>query len=370
MHLAEDMRRQLPPYVYRERSRHGRSVLYFRRGKGRRIRLPDVPTSPEFDAAYRAALTGEAPPGSPDQAPPPHSLRWLIDRYRESAAWRQLSPGTRRQREGVFLRAIRQANNPPFAAITRAHIQAVLDKRADRPASANTFLNAIRGLFAWAVLNGHVEHDPTAGVRRVRYRSAGFAPWTPEDVHAFRARHPIGTKAHLVMEFILLTGLRRSDVVRAGRQHLRGDVLTIRTAKTGAVVTMRLPQHLLDLIERSPSGGMHFVVSEHGRPFTVASFGNWFSARCREAGVEKSAHGLRKLSATLAANGGATAHQLKAQFGWSKLEQAEVYTASANRTRLGKESSEIVAGQIENAIPRTLVSEAPHPAKGALKSCS
>ena len=269
---------------------------------------------------------------------------------------------------GVFLRAIRQANNPPFAAIARTHIQAVLDKRADRPASANTFLNAMRGLFAWAVLNAHVEHDPTAGVRRLRYRSDGFAPWTPEDVQAFRARHPIGSKARLVMELILLTGLRRSDVVRVGRQHLRGDVLTVRTAKTGATVTIRLPQYLLDLIESTPTGSMHFVISQLGRPFSVVSFGNWFGARCREAGVKKSAHGLRKLSATLAANGGATAHQLKAQFGWSKLEQAEIYTAGANRTQLGKESSEIVADQIASSIPRTSAADAPHLGKKTVKS--
>lgn len=361
------MRRRLPEYVHRERTRHGRFVFYFRRGKGPRVRLPDSPTSPEFKAAYRAALIGAAPQARREQVAP-QSLRWLVDRYRESAAWRQLSSGTRRQRELIFLRAIRQADNPPFAAITRAHIQGVMDKRADRPASANSFLKAMRGLFAWAVRNGHIENDPTAGVQRVRYRSAGFTPWTTEDVQAFCARHPIGSKARLAMELLLLTGLRRSDVVRVGRQHLNGDVLTIRTAKTGTTVTMRLPASLLELIEATPTGDMHLVVSELNRPFTVESFGNWFRDRCREAGVTKSAHGLRKLSATLAAEGGASAHQLMAQFGWSRLEEAKVYTDGADRAQLGMEASEIVAGQIENSIPRTSVPNAPHLAKSKAKS--
>lgn len=365
--MIDDMRRRLPPYVYRERTRHGRWVCYFRRGKGRRIRLPDDPASPEFDEAYQAALAGETPDRRRERTSP-QSLRWLVERYRESAAWRQLSPGTRRQREAIFLRAIRQANNPPFAAITRAHIQGVMDKRAERPASANTFLKAMRGLFAWAVRNGHVEHDPSAGVARLRYRSAGFAPWTMEDVRAFCQRHPVGTKARLAMELLLLTGLRRSDVVRVGRQHLSGDVLSIRTVKTGATVTMRLPASLLEVIDRSPTGDMHFVTGEHDRPYTVESFGNWFRDRCREAGVGKSAHGLRKLSATLAAEGGASAHQLMAQFGWTKIDQAKVYTDSADRARLGMEASAIVAGQIENAIPRTSVPDAPHPRKSGLKA--
>lgn len=344
------MRRRLPPYVYRERSRHGRAVLYFRRGKGKRIRLPDDPTTPEFEAAYRAALIGEAP--TQKRAPAsPHTLQWLVDRYRESAAWRQLAPATRRQRERIFLSAIERADNPPFAAITQADVQRAVDKRADTPAQANHFLKTMRGLFAWAVRNGHVERDPAAGVPWVRYRSDGFPAWTADDVQAFREHHPIGSKARLAMELLLLTGLRRSDLVRIGRQHLRGDVLTIRTTKTGATVTLRLPAPLLELIEASPTGDMHFVVNEYGGPFQVDSFGNWFRDRCREAGIAKSAHGLRKLSATLAAEGGAAAHQLMAQYGWTKVEQAQVYTRGADRVRLGKQASEIVAAQIESSIP-------------------
>ncbi|MCE2494042.1 MAG: tyrosine-type recombinase/integrase [Alphaproteobacteria bacterium] len=362
------MRNRLPPYVYRERTRHGRWVFYFRRGKGRRVRLPDDPTSPDFESAYHAALIGNAPPVARDQAPSQGSLRWLVDRYRESAAWRQLAPATRRQRERIFLRAIQKADNAPFAAITQAHIQEVMDRRADTPAQANHFLKSMRGLFAWAVRNEHVRQDPTIGVQWARYRSEGFPAWTPDDAQAFRDRHPVGSKPRLAMELLLLTGLRRSDLVRVGRQHLRGDVLTVPTVKTGTTVTIRLPATLLQLIELTPTGDMHFVVNEHGRPFAVDSFGNWFHDRCREAGIKKSAHGLRKLSATLAAEGGAAAHQLMAQYGWSKIVQAEVYTKAADRVRLGKQSSEIVAGQIENNIPRTLVSDAPHPSKKVSKS--
>ena len=110
---------------------------------------------------------------------------------------------------------------------------------------------------------------------------------------------------------------------------------------------------------------MHFVVSSYGHPFTVGRFGNWFKDRCREAGVEKSPHGLRKLSATLAAEGGAGAHELMAQYGWSKLDQAEIYTRRADRVRLGMRASGIVADQIENNIPRTYEPDAPHPPKKA-----
>ena len=39
-----------------------------------------------------------------------------------------------------------------------------MDKRADTPAAANSFLKTMRGLFDWTGRNGHVDRDPTAGV--------------------------------------------------------------------------------------------------------------------------------------------------------------------------------------------------------------
>ena len=346
------MRRRLPPCVYREKTRHGRWVLYFRRGKGRRVRLPDDPTAVEFHDAYQAALTGNALPAK-HKPVSSQSLRWLVDRYRESATWRQYSAKTRKDRELLLLEAIRRSGNASFLAITQSDIQRAVDRRMDTPAQANCFLKAMRGLFTWAARNGHVDHDPTAGVDRMRYKSDGFPAWTIDDVEAFRERHAVGTKARLALELLLLTGLRRSDIIVAGKQHLRDDVLTLRTTKTGATITVRFPAWLTALIEVSPVGDMHFLVNERGNPMSQDGFNKWFRQQCRDAGIRKSAHGLRKLSATLAANGGAAAHQLMAQYGWATIGQAEVYTRGADRARLGMEASEIVAGQIENETPRT-----------------
>ena len=356
------MRRTFPPYVYRERTRHGRRVLYFRRGKGRRIRLPDDTESPEFQAAYQAALTGNPPPSKTTRTPP-HSLAWLIDRYMESAAWRQLAVETRRIYGNLYQDAICRSCNAPFAAITQSDIQRAIDRRAETPAQANNFLKAMRGLFAWALKNGHTVQNPAQGVERIRYKTDGFPTWVMDDVIAFRARHAIGTKARLAIEMLLLTGLRRSDIVVAGHQHLRGDVFTIRTAKTGIIVTIRFPEWLMDLIAVSPTGDLHFIVNQYKQPFSVSGFSTWFQGRCREAGIKKSAHGLRKLSATLAAEGGAAAHQLMAQFGWKTITQAETYTRQADRARLGVQASEIVARQIKHDIPRTSVPGAGKPHK-------
>jgi integrase len=52
-------------------------------------------------------------------------------------------------------------------------------------------------------------------------------------------------------------------------------------------------------------------VTQYGRAFTVAGFGNRFRDRCHEAGLPHcTAHGLRKAGATIAAENGAIDRQL------------------------------------------------------------
>jgi integrase len=47
-----------------------------------------------------------------------------------------------------------------------------------------------------------------------------------------------------------------------------------------------------------------------------------------------SAHGLRKASAIIAAESGATEAELNAMFGWSGHQMAQLYTQKADRKRL------------------------------------
>jgi len=55
---------------------------------------------------------------------------------------------------------------------------------------------------------------------------------------------------------------------------------------------------LADIIAATPMIGVKtFLITEYGKPFTPAGFGNWFRERCNEAGLPHcSAHGLRKAS--------------------------------------------------------------------------
>jgi integrase len=95
-----------------------------------------------------------------------------------------------------------------------------------------------------------------------------------------------------------------------------------------------LPQ-LQEVIDATPGGNLTYLVTEFDKPFTRAGFGNWFRKRCDEAGLPQcSAHGVRKAGATIAAENGATEHQLMALFGWDSPKQTGNYTRKVSRKRL------------------------------------
>ena len=116
-------------------------------------------------AAYHAAIAGEATPTPKKASAKSGTLNWLVARYRDSAAWTQLSMATRRARENIFRHVIESAGDEPFASIDRKTIATGRDRRKETPFAANDFLKAMRGLFRWAADAGFVKSDPTEGVK-------------------------------------------------------------------------------------------------------------------------------------------------------------------------------------------------------------
>jgi integrase len=327
-----------PPHLHREVTRHGKVVWYARTGgrsRGPRVKLRAEFGTAEFWSEYQAALAS-----TPRQPAEPHegTLAWLIERYRETTAWSCLSSATRRQRENIFTHVLETAGKQPFAKITSATMMIGRDRRANTPAQARNFLDAMRGLFRWAVKAKLVKSDPTAGVDNPpRPKTGGFAVWSEDDIAVYEKRWPIGTRQRVWFDVLVYTGLRRGDAVRFGRQHIRNGIGTIKTEKTDTEVTLPILPVLAETLAAGPCGDLTFIAGENGHPLTKESFGNLFRKACRAAGLRRrSAHGLRKAAATRAANAGATVAELEAIFGWSGGTMASLYTRAADRRRLAQ----------------------------------
>jgi integrase len=338
------MPRPRPPHLHRHVTRHGKVVWYVRLiAGGKNIRIMGEYGSAEFMAAYRAAVSGEAP--APAPGVDPRSVGWLIEEYRKSRAWLSLKPPTRRQRENIFRRLLADNGKTPFAAIKRTHIEAALDRRAGTPFAAKNFLQALRHLYAWAISRGFVAANPTDGVKFERPATEGFAVWSEADIAKFEAHWPVGTRERLALAIFLYTGLRRGDAAILGRQHITDGVISLKTEKTNTAVIIPVLPELQEIIDASPTGDMVFIATKAGKPMVKEGLGNWFREACDAAGIEKgkSAHGLRKAGATRLANNGATVAQLEAIFGWTGGNMASLYTRTADRTRLAADAIKMLS---------------------------
>lgn len=156
----------------------------------------------------------------------------------------------------------------------------------------------------------------------------------------------------LELHVYLYTGLRRGDAAVVGRQHVRNGVISIQTEKTGMWVTIPILPVLQATLDAGPVGDLAFISTKAGHPLAKESLGNAFREACRQAGIKKAAHGVRKAAATHAANHGATVAELDAIFGWSGGQMASLYTRSANRRALSaKAMDKLLRTETETSIP-------------------
>jgi integrase len=348
-------------YLSAEKSRHGKKRLYVRRF-GRRIRIEAAPGTAAFAREYSAALEmlPAAPPASPaavPRGPAKGTLGWLAGLYFTSAEFQALDATMQKRRRAMIEECLRETvregsrdvfRDCPLVYVTPAKIRRLRDLKAQKPGAANNRRKYLSSMFGWAVEATKTPTNPVRDVRRIKYASGGFHTWTLAEVKQFQAHHPIGSKARLALELLLLTGVRRGDMVTFGRQHVENGILRFVPRKTRyrrmeASYKPILPR-LAEVIAASPTGDMTFLVTSFGKPFTPGGFGNWFRDRCNEAGLPHcSAHGLRKAGATIAAENGATEQQLMAIFDWATPSQAAVYTRAADRKKLAGDNLKLLA---------------------------
>lgn len=352
-------------HLTHDTDRHGSPRVYVRLN-GRKIRLREKEGTPEFAREYLAAidkLERPAPKKEGRRAVTPGTLAWLGVQYFSSARFLALDPASQRNRRNIIescCQEPRKAGAPeifgecPLAVLSARQVIVLRDRKAGKPGAANNRLKYLSAMFRWAVQAGHLTANPARDVEPIKYASDGFHTWTPDEVAQYEAKHAVGTKARLALALLMFTGMRRQDVVLFGRQHVRDGVLTFTPRKTlkstRKAITLPVLPELQEIIEASQCGDLAFLVTEYGRPFTAAGFGNRFGEWCAEAGLPHcSAHGLRKAGATLAAESGATDRELMAIFGWETASQATTYTRAADQKKLARRAGELLTRRTKRA---------------------
>src|SRR5262249_30840592 len=349
------MKLKLPRYINAYVDRNGKARYYFRRAGFKSVALPGLPWSPEFMQAYEAAKAEQPAPIGATRVLP-GSVHALAISYYSSPEYLAMKQSSRSVRRNIIEKFCRDTDvhgvdngDKRAALLQREHIVRLMAART-RPESANGLRKALRGLMQHAVEIGLRADDPTRDVKAIRVKSTGYHSWTEDEISQLENRHPIGARARWALALLLYSGQRRSDVVLMGRQHVRNGRLHIRQIKGGAELAIPVHSDLAAIIAESTVGQMTFLVTEFGKPFTAAGFGNWFREQCDMANLRHwSAHGLRKAAARRLAEAGCTEHEIAAITGHASLREVARYTKAADQKRLADAAIE----KVEKAKKRT-----------------
>ncbi|MGC1862816.1 MAG: site-specific integrase [Methylocystis sp.] len=347
--MADSFKIELP-HIMRDKDRHGNVRVYVRIVGKPKVRLKDQPGSPAFLKAYTAALDALKKDKEPVEAV--HTLGWLVKQFYNSHPFRQLDGRSQRVRESILNECLAEPakighpflmRDVPLKMLEPKALKVLRDRKSKTPGAANNRVRAFRAVIKWALEAEHIKTNPFEGVTPLKYKKQGFKAWTLDEVAQFETCHPVGTRPRLALALLLFTGVRRSDVVRLGPQHVKNGFLTFTTQKTDKTLQLPILPELREVIEATATGEKSFLETHMGEPFTAAGFGNWFRECCDRAGLKDcSAHGLRKAGATIAAENGATEKQLMAIFGWETARLAAYYSKAADQKKLAKDAMHLL----------------------------
>jgi integrase len=318
---------------------NGRRRVRFRKG-GFSTYLTGTPWSENFLRQYASALDRVKAEGTEIGATrtQPGSFDALAVSYYK-LVFPRLKSSTQAERRYIIERFRAEHGGKPVRLLKREHIAAIIAARSKTPHAANNLLKTLHTVFEHAIAINMITSNPAADVKKFATQSDGFHTWTEAEVAQFEAYHPVGGKARLALA-LLLTGQRRSDIVRMGWQHVADRAIAVKQEKTGTplLIPLDIDPSLPEALALVSKTNMTFIVTKFGAPFTPAGFSNWFRAKCDEAGLPKhcTAHGLRKLAATRLANAGCSEEEIKAITGHKSSSEVARYTRARDQKRLAE----------------------------------
>ena len=350
------MTKDRPKFVVRDVTRSGVERIYLREPGKKKIRLRGPIGSEDFWADYAAARDGRLQPREKrvyrGALPPAGTFARLVVDYYGSKPFRDLHPDTRYRRRLILDPLREEFGEFPAAKLEGKHIRRMRDARAVSPESANGLIKALRQLYRFGVEYGYVRSNPAREIATIKRKGTGYHTWSPEEIAQYQEHWPVGTQQRLAFDLMLYTGVRRSDAVSLGRQHLKDGRLIFTPEKTrerGAKM-LAIPVHpdLAASIAAAQGGDLTFLVNAYGRPWgsggaadasrikhRAAGFGNVFKDWCVAAGLPHcSAHGLRKAATVRLIEAGCTPYEAAAITGHESMRVLEIYARERDRRGL------------------------------------
>jgi integrase len=327
------------PYVNEYRDRHGKVRRYIRRRGFPRTPLPGIPGSVEFMAAYASAVEDIAPP--PAKTGGPGTLRQLVIDFERSAEFTNLKPSSQRTYRIALGPVVDKHGHRMVRDLPRDKSRKIIEEIGTaKPGMTNLTKRVMHRLMKYAISTGIRRDNPFADLPD--YKLGRHHTWTDQELDAYEAKWPLGTRERLAYALLLYTGQRGGDVVKMHRSDIRNGAIRVVQEKTAEDDDdeQRITIHpaLARALKAGPSNGLNLIGDRHGKPISQENLSDLIQRAVEQAGLPKRcvAHGLRKAALRRLAEHGSTTKEMQAVSGHRSLAELERYTERANRVKLSK----------------------------------
>ena len=253
----------------------GRKVRYWYAWRGG-PRLKGEPGTPEFMAAYNAAVAARV-------APPEGRLLSLIAVYQKTQDFLRLRNRTRADYVKQIMKIEQRFGDMPLKALSDPRTRGILLDWRDELAVASKR----QADYVWVVLSkilsvakdrGRITVNPCERGGRVYHGTRVDLVWSEDDEAAFlKTASP---HLHLPLVMALWTGQRQGDLLRLPWSAYDGESIRLKQSKTGERVLVLVGAPLKAMLDATPRRSPIILVNLNGRPWTPDGFrASFFKAR-------------------------------------------------------------------------------------------
>ena len=334
----------VPGLGVRVRPAGGKSYVLLRQPPtgSRRVSLGAVSTrgidEVRRECHARRACPEPGQPGKPEENVP--LFRDFVEGPWKEAHFDRYKPSTRKCTRIFLTRQLLPAfGSKPLDRIAPAHVRRWFDSYSrTAPGGANRTLDILQQIMNYAIARGHIETNPTRGVKRNRRTPLTRFLSRDEigrlhgalDEHAERGEE--SRKQADIVRLLLLTGCRKGEIVGLRWSEVRADALELADSKTGPRrVPLNSPARRI--LERQPRGQSPFVFPSPRDPSRPHSddLGLWYRVRW-ETGIEDvRLHDLRHTHASHAVMNGVPVPVVSRMLGHSNVRMTLRYAHLGNR---------------------------------------
>lgn len=327
------MKAKTYPYVSSFKDRHGKRRYRFRRQgyAGHYFQTPFG--TKDFDREYAACIAAEPMQIGAGRIKP-GSVSDVIARYYADNAFLDLRHATQVVYRGVLENFRSLFGDDQIQRFDAERIARLMTDMRHKPHAAARLRKLLAQLFTIARRAKIVPFgfDPVKDTKAPKAESEGYHRWTEDELAAFEAKHPLGTKPRLAFALLLYGAQRSGDVRFMSHETIAEGRIRLSQSKTSNAVDVPVVAPLREAIAAGPLGDVLLLETKDGEPFTPKGFYGLMKKACVKAGIPHCApHGLRKSAARRCREAGCSDDEGMAITGHKSVKEYRRYAGDDSR---------------------------------------